>query len=52
MPISPSYYSLLLNPKAFIIHILTASSSQNRDSKCFRIYIHFLITLGDHFFDP
>ena len=26
--------------------------NQNRDSKCIRIYFHFLITLGHHFFDP
>ena len=44
--------------KAFAIPTLTAitsakySHSQNRDSKSFRIYFHFLVTLGHHFFDP
>ena len=48
-----------INLTAFAIPILTvaiwlsdSSQLQNRDNKCFRMYFHFLITFGHHFFDP
>ena len=41
------YKRMKINPKAFVIPILTVINkcSQNKDSKCFRIYFHSLITL-------
>ena len=41
-------YKMEINSKAFAIPILTAilsRCSQNRDSKCFRIYFHSIATL-------
>ena len=42
-------YRRKVNPKAFVIPILTASaSSQNRDSKCFRISFSSVSTIDFH----
>ena len=41
------YYRMIINPKAFVIPILTAlvGYSHNKENKCFRMYFHSLITL-------
>ena len=41
------FWKIKINPKVFAIPVLTALTQcgQNRDSKCFRFYVHSPITL-------